>query len=87
MSKQALSRYQVSILLRDLNFNPTPLKNKIKLKSDIQSFVDKLRLIECFHNSDDKENSQRDEKHESLVRETGKFFTHRNRDKDLDLDP
>ena len=67
LSKLTLSRYQVSILLRGLNFTPTPLRNNVQLKSDIQYFTHKLRLIECFHNPNKNEPTKIDYKKESLV--------------------
>ena len=74
---------QVGILLRGLNFTSTPLKNNIKRKGDIHNFTCKLWLIEYFDNSNNRQKSQKDDTHESFVKETGKFYQPRNRYKDL----
>ena len=78
LSKKTLSRYQINILSRGLKFTPTPKRDNIHLKSDIQSYTRKLRLLEFFHNT-----SKNTEK-ENLFKIKSSFTPPRNRDKDLD---
>ena len=44
LSSKTLSRYQTNILLRGLKFTPTPKRNNIELKSNIQNYTRRLRL-------------------------------------------
>ena len=52
-----MTERQINLLRRGLKFTPTPKPNTIELKSDIQEFTRKLRLIEFFH-SENLDNSQ-----------------------------
>ena len=78
LSKKTLSRYQVNILLRGLNFTPTPKRNIIQLKSDIHNYIRKLRLTEFFHNAPENNNLQ------NLFKTKFHFTPSRNRDRYLD---
>ena len=51
LSSKPLTERQINLLRRGLKFTQTPKPNTIelKLKSDIQEFTHKLRLIEFFH--------------------------------------
>ena len=82
LSKTTLSRYQVGILMRGLNFTPTPSKNHIELKSDVQAFTRKLRLMEFFHHSGNEK--EKNDPHDSLVKPKAFFSPPRNRSKELD---
>ena len=42
LSSKTSSRYQTNILLRSLKFTPTPKRNNIKLKSNIQNYRRRL---------------------------------------------
>ena len=55
---KTLSRYQTNILLHDLKFTPTPKRNNIELKANIQNYTRRLRLAEFFENKEanDSEN-------------------------------
>ena len=51
LSSKPLTERQINLLRRGMKFTQTPKPNTIelKLKSDIQEFTRKLRLIEFFH--------------------------------------
>ena len=78
LSKKALSRYQVNILLRGLKFTPIPKRNVIQLKSDIHNYTRKLRLTEFFDNAPENNKLQ------NLFKTKFHFTPSRNRDRDLD---
>ena len=82
LSKTTLSMYQVGILMRGLNFTPTPAKNHIELKSDIHAFTRKLRLTEFFHSSE--KDKEKNDPNDSLVKPKAHFNPPRNRSKELD---
>ena len=46
LSIKILSQQHVNIFPSGLKFTPTPLPNKIELKTDIQQFSRKLRLLD-----------------------------------------
>ena len=46
LSIKILSQQHVNTLPSGLKFTPTPLPNKIELKTDIQQFSRKLRLLD-----------------------------------------
>ena len=46
-----LSKYQINILLRGVQFTSTPKRNIIQLKSDIHNYTQELHLTEFFHNA------------------------------------
>ena len=52
LSSKTLSRYQTNILLRDLKFTPTPKRNNIELKANIQNCTRRSRLAEFFENKE-----------------------------------
>ena len=58
LSKKALSRYQVNILLWGLKFTPTQKRSIIQLKSDIHNYTRKLRLTQFFRNAPENNNLQ-----------------------------
>ena len=46
LPSRTLARCQTDILLRGLTFTPTPKRNNIELKSNIQNYTRRLRLAE-----------------------------------------
>ena len=58
MPSRELSNEEIKLLERGLKFTPTPKQNRSELKTDIQEFSRKLRLLEYFNdqqpNGDDK---------------------------------
>ena len=58
LSSKTLSRCQTNILLRGLKFTPTPKRNNIELKSNIQNYARRFRLAEFYQNKEgnDSEN-------------------------------
>ena len=46
LPSRTLPRCQTDILLRGLTFTPTPKRNNIELKSNIQNYTRRLRLAE-----------------------------------------
>ena len=80
-----MTERQINLLRRGLKFTPTPKPNTIELKSDIQEFTRKLRLIKFFH-SENLDNSQ--ETRQSVSGPLGKnksnFHPPNNRNKFLD---
>ena len=73
-----LTDTQKTVLFKGLKFAKTPKRNTFELKSDIQKFSRKLRLIEFFANTDD------DEEDESFLRNPSEFFPPANRNRKLD---
>ena len=51
-SSKTLSRYQTNILLCSLKITPTPKRNNIKLKSNIQNYTCRMRPVEFFRNKE-----------------------------------
>ena len=82
LSNKALSQQHVNVLRRGLRFTPTPLPNKIELKSDVQQFSRKIGLLELFY----KENESEEEKSSdgSVIKNKSVFNLPRNKDKILD---
>ena len=76
LSIKMLSRYQTNILLRGLKFTPTPKRNDIKLKPNIQNYTRRLRLAEFF------QNKEANDCEENLFQKQSTFTTPRNRDRD-----
>ena len=76
LSKRTLSRCQVNILLRGLKFTPTPKRNIIQPKSDIQIRYSYSKSD--FHNAPENNNLQ------NLFKTKSHFTPSRNRDRDLD---
>ena len=56
-----MTERQINLLRRGLKFTPTPKPNTVELKSDIQEFSRKLRLIEFFY-SENLDSSKKQEK-------------------------
>ena len=58
LSSKTLSSCQTNILLRGLKFTPTPKRNNIELKSNIQNYARRSRLAEFYQNKEgnDSEN-------------------------------
>lgn len=83
LSHKALSRYQISILLRGLKFTPTPKRNDNLRKSNIQNYMRESRLAEFFQEKETN-NSERNLSEKNLFKEQSTFTPPRNRDKDLD---
>ena len=52
LSSKTLSRHQTNILSRGLKLTPTPKRNNIELKSNIQNYMRRLRLAEYFQNKE-----------------------------------
>ena len=52
LSSKTVSRYQTNILLRGLKFTPSPKRNNIELKSNIQNYTRRLRLAGFFQNKE-----------------------------------
>ena len=50
MSKKTLFCYQINILLCNLTFAPTPKRDIIQLRSDMDNYFQRQRLVEFFHN-------------------------------------
>ena len=78
LSSKTLSRYQTTILLRGLKFTPTPKRNNIELKSNIQNYTRRLRLAEFFQNK--KANNHE----ENLFQKQSTIVPPRNMDRDLE---
>ena len=80
LSSKTLSRYKTNILLRRLKFTPTPERNNIELKSNIQNqnYTHRLRLAEFFQNKEATDSEENPFKKQST------FTPPRNRDRDLD---
>ena len=74
---KTLSRYQTNILLHDLKFTPTPKRNNIELKANIQNYTRRLRLAEFFENKEANDS-------ENLFQKQSTFTPTRNRDRHLD---
>ena len=75
----------MNLLRRGLKFTPTPKPNTIELKSDIQEFTRKLRLIEFFHSENlDNSHETRESVSGPLVKNKSNFYPPRNRNKFLD---
>ena len=74
---KTLSRYQTNILLHDLKFTPTPKRNNIELKANIQNYTRRLRLAEFFENKEANDS-------ENLFKKQSTFTLTRNRDRHLD---
>ena len=62
-----------------LKFTPTPQRNVIELKKDIEDFTHKLCLREYFSNNEPKNTEN-----ESLVKNKSSFYPPHNRNKTLD---
>ena len=56
-----MTERQINLLRRGLKFTPIPKPNTVELKSDIQEFSRKLRLIEFFY-SENLDSSKKQEK-------------------------
>ena len=72
-----MSRYQTTILLRSLKFTPTPKRNNIELKSNIQNYMCRLQLAEFFQNEEANDS-------ESLFQKQTTFTPPSSRDRNLD---
>ena len=79
MSSRELSNEEIKLLERGLKFTPTPKQNRSELKTDIQEFSRKIRLLEYFNdqqpNGDDK----------SLVKNPSNFVPPMSEDKYLNI--
>ena len=62
---KVLSQQHVNVLPSGLKFLPTPLPNKIELKTDIQLFSRKLRLLEFFYK--EKESEEEKSSDDSII--------------------
>ena len=78
LPSKTLSRYQTNILLRGLEFTPTPKPSNIELKSNIQNYTRRLRLAEFF------QNKEANDSEENLFQKQSVFIPPLNRDRDLD---
>ena len=78
LPSKTLSRYQTNILLRGLEFTPTPKPSNIELKSNIQNYTRRLRLAEFF------QNKEANDSEENLFQKQSVFTPPLNRDRDLD---
>ena len=78
LSSKTLSKYETNILLCGLKFTPTPKRNNIELKSNIQNYTRRLRLAEFF------QNKEANDSEENLFQRQSTFTQPRNRDRDLD---
>ena len=78
LSSKTLSRYQTNILLRGLKLTPTPKRNNIELKSNIENYTRRLKLAEFF------QSKKRNHSEENLFQEPSTFTPPRNRNRDLD---
>ena len=67
---------------KSLKFTQTPLLNKIELKTVVQQFTRKLRLIEHFHREDELE--EKNSSNDFIIINKLAFNTPRNKDKTLD---
>ena len=79
MSSRELSNDEIKLLERGLKFTPTPKQNRNELKTDLQEFSRKMRLLEFFNdhqaNGDDK----------SLVKNPSNFVPPKSEDKYLNI--
>ena len=78
LSSKTLSRYQTNILLRGLKLTPTPKRNNIELKSNIENYTRRLQLAEFF------QSKKRNHSEKNLFQEPSTFTPPRNRNRDLD---
>ena len=78
LSSKTLSSYQTNILLRGLKFTPTPKRNNIELKSNVQNYTRRLRLAEFF------QNKEANDSEENFFQKQSTFTPLRNRDRDID---
>ena len=80
LSSKTLSRYKTNILLRRLKFTPTPERNNIELKSNIQNqnYTHRLRLAQFFQNKEATDSEK------NPFKKLSTFTPPRNRDRDLD---
>ena len=74
---KTFSSYQINILLRGLKFTPTPNRNNIELKSNIQNYTRWLWLAEFFQNKEVNNSN------ENLFQKQSIFIPPRNRDSAL----
>ena len=85
LSSKPLTEKQINLLRSGLKFTPTPKPNNVELKSDIQEFTRKLRLIEFFHPENlDNFQGTRESVSGPLVKNKSNFYPPRNRNKFLD---
>ena len=82
LSNKLLSQQHVNVLCRGLKFTPTPLPNKIELKSYAPQFSRKLRLLEFFYKED--ESKEEESSDDSIIKTKSAFSPPRNRDKILE---
>ena len=66
-----LSKFQTSIILRDLKFTTIPKSNSIQLTCDLKTF-------------DDQNVMPSDQKNEFLVKDKSNFYSTKNRNKELE---
>ena len=59
LSSKTLSRYQTGILLHDLKITPTPNRNNIELKSNIQNYTRILRLDKFFQKKEANDSEEK----------------------------
>ena len=78
--------------MRGLKFTPTPQKNTLDLKTDIENFTRKLRLLKLFQDNDEKNgninknaqqksNTEKQKNIESLAKPKSDFTPHKTNDK------
>ena len=58
-SSKTLSTDQTNIFFRGLKFTPTPKRNNIELKSNIQNYKSRLRLAEFFHSKETNDSKEK----------------------------
>ena len=66
LSNKVLSQQHVNVLRTGLKFTPTPVPNKIELKSDVQQFSRKLHLLEFFYK--EKESEEEKSSDDSIIK-------------------
>ena len=93
LSCKVLTKQQQSILMKGLKFTPTPQKNLVDLKNDINILIHKLRLIEHFENTDKnsknssnskktiKQSENNDHETKSLIKEKSEYCPPKSKDK------
>ena len=62
LSKRKFSESEIKLLKRGLKFTPTPNKDKVQLRADIDDFCRRLRINYIFYKDDE-------EKDEELINE------------------
>ncbi|XP_028402123.1 uncharacterized protein LOC114525116 [Dendronephthya gigantea] len=80
MSSRELSNEEINLLERGLKFTPTPKQNRSELKTDIQEFTRRMRLLEFFNNQRPNEDTDK-----SLVKNPSNFVPPKSEDRYLNM--